>query len=225
MEPGVVGVCEQALALLEGAGLVVEPHLPAFDWSRLWRAFVVLRQFSLGGDFRAAYADTATRALMKPELQWELSESLALSVPDVQQAVLDRTAWYDRILEDFDAFDYLALPTAQLFPFPIEQPWPREIAGRALDTYHRWMEVVIPGTLSGCPVLSIPAGFSARGLPMGLQLIGRPQADVSLLQMARLYEQICPWIALVPPLATGPLRPATIRPAHPGADQSNVTPG
>jgi amidase len=78
------------------------------------------------------------------------------------------------------------------------------------------MEVVVPGTLSGCPVLSVPAGFGGgRGLPIGLQLIGRPRADVSLLQAARLYEQIAPWLALVPKVATGPFDPATIRPSHP----------
>jgi amidase len=61
------------------------------------------------------------------------------------------------------------------------------------------MEVVVPGTLSGCPVVSIPAGFGERGLPMGIQLIGRPRHDLSLLQLARLHEQIAPWADQVPP--------------------------
>ena len=99
---------------------------------------------------------------MKPELQWELTQALALTVADVQQAVAVRTAWYDTVLRLFDEFDYLALPSAQVFPFPIEQTWPTEIAGRMMDSYHRWMEVAVPGTLSGCPVISISRRLRRR---------------------------------------------------------------
>ena len=201
MEPGVLPLCERALALLADAGLVVEPQAPDFEWERVWRSFVVLRQFSLGADLGAAFADPSMRDKMKPELQWELTHAAALDVRDVQRAVLDRTSWYDVAVRLLTDFDYLALPSAQLFPFPIDQAWPTEIAGRTMDSYHRWMEVVTPGTLSGCPVISIPAGFDERGLPMGIQLIGRPRNDLSLLQLARLHEQVAPWSRLVPPEA------------------------
>ena len=190
MEPGVLAVCEDALSLLDDSGLAVDAISPTFDWQRLWRSFVVLRQFSLGAGFGAAFADPALRALMKPEFQWELSEALQLTVADVQQAAVDRTQWYDAVLGLFEDYDYLALPSAQVFPFPIEDTWPTEIAGRPMDSYHRWMEVSVPGTLSGCPVISIPAGFGgAHDLPMGLQMIGRPRDDRSLLQLARWWEQ------------------------------------
>ena len=62
-----------------------------------------------------------------------------------------------------------------------------------MDTYHRWMEVVVPGTLSGCPVINVPAGFSIHGLPMGLQIIGKRYADFATLQMAHAYEQATRW--------------------------------
>jgi amidase len=58
-----------------------------------------------------------------------------------------------------------------------------------MDTYHRWMEVVIYATFAGLPCISVPAGFGANGLPMGLQLIGKPQGDFALLQLAHAYEQ------------------------------------
>jgi amidase len=58
-----------------------------------------------------------------------------------------------------------------------------------MDTYHRWMEVVVPGTLSGCPVISLPPGFNEAGLPMGIQLIGRHRADLEVLRIAHEYEQ------------------------------------
>jgi amidase len=62
-----------------------------------------------------------------------------------------------------------------------------------MDTYHRWMEVVVPGTLSGCPVINVPAGFSKNGLPMGLQIIGKRYSDLSTLQVAYSYEQATRW--------------------------------
>jgi amidase len=83
----------------------------------------------------------------------------------------------------------LALPSAQVWPFAVQERWPRQINGKAMDTYHRWMEVVIYATFAGLPCISVPAGFGANGLPMGLQLIGKPQGDFALLQLAHAYEQ------------------------------------
>ena len=201
MEPGVLAVCEAALKIMnEVGGLTVDEVTPRFDWTRLWRCFVVLRQFGLGGDLAGAFADPAVRELMKPELQWEIAHALELGVADVQRAVVDRTSWFDTVLALFAEFDYLALPSAQVFPFPIGDTWPSSIAGRAMDSYHRWMEVAVPGTLSGCPVISLPAGVGGQhDLPMGLQMIGRPRDDLSLLQLARCWEQCAPWVALSPP--------------------------
>ena len=94
------------------------------------------------------------------------------------------------MLSLFDRFDVLALPTAQVWPFPVEWRWPKEIAGRAMDTYHRWMEVVAIATFAGLPCISVPVGFNAAGLPMGMQLIGRPRGEMKLLRLARAYEGV-----------------------------------
>jgi amidase len=117
----------------------------------------------------------------------------------MQHAMNVRTAWYDAVLGLFGQFDYLALPTAQVFPFPVQERWPETIAGRQMNSYHRWMEVVVPGTLSGCPVISLPAGFSAAGLPMGVQIIGKPRDDLAVLQIADLYERISSFLTMQPP--------------------------
>ncbi len=92
------------------------------------------------------------------------------------------------MLSLFDRFDFLALPSAQVWPFDANERWPAAIGNRKMDTYHRWMEVVLYATLAGLPCISVPAGFSANGLPMGLQLIGRPQADLEVLKLAQAYE-------------------------------------
>ena len=112
-----------------------------------------------------------------------------------------RTAWHRHLLGLFQRYDILALPTAQVFPFDVNQHWPREVAGRAMDTYHRWMEVVIGPTLAGLPAISVPVGFDARGLPMGMQLIGRPRADLDVLQLAHAYDRATGWAAKSPPPA------------------------
>jgi amidase len=73
-----------------------------------------------------------------------------------------------------------------------------------MDTYHRWMEVVLPWTLSGCPVISVPVGFNPSGLPMGLQIIGKPHGDLAVLQVAYAYEQATGWVSKrLPPMLTG----------------------
>ena len=105
------------------------------------------------------------------------------------------------MLKLFEQHDFLALPAAQVWPFDIGERWPRQIAGRTMDTYHRWMEVVIYATFAGLPCISVPTGLNAAGLPMGLQLIGRPHDDAGVLRLATAYEQaIGDWLAVQPPL-------------------------
>jgi amidase len=99
----------------------------------------------------------------------------------------------------FERYDYLVLPSAQVFPFDVETHWPAEIAGKKMDTYHRWMEVMIPVTFSGCPAIGVPVGFSARGLPMGMQIVGPMRSEQALLQIAHAYDQATQWVTKVQP--------------------------
>ena len=85
------------------------------------------------------------------------------------------------------------LPSAQVFPFPLELDWPKAIDGTAMDTYHRWMAVVIPGTMSGCPVIGVPAGFNGDGLPMGFQMICPMHGELDCLAFARAYDAAAGW--------------------------------
>ena len=98
-------------------------------------------------------------------------------------------AWLQALNALFQRYDFLVLPTAQVFPFDARQPWPKDVAGRTMDTYHRWMEVVIGPTLAGVPTISVPAGFGPTGLPMGLQIMGPSRQDMAVLQIARAWEQ------------------------------------
>ena len=193
METGILDLCQAALGLMEGAGAVIEPHVPSFDMEALWQAFVTLRHFTSGSALKVLYDNPDKRALMKPEAIFEVEGGLDLLAAPIFAASQVRTAWYRHLLELFGRFDFLALPTAQIFPFPVERHWPEEIAGRRMDSYHRWMELSALATMAGLPAVNVPVGFSADGRPMGMQLIGRPRGDQAVLNLAAGYEEVTPF--------------------------------
>jgi amidase len=199
LEPGVAELCEAALRRLQQAGCSVEPCTLDVPRETNWSAWLVLRQMLTGGKLRSVYAQPQLRALMKPEALWEVEQGLSLTAPQLYQASVQRTAVYQAFRRLYERFDVLAAPSAQVFPFPAQERWPCEIAGVAMDTYHRWMEIVTPFTLAGLPVASVPVGFGADGLPMGLQLAGPPRADLAVLSLAQAFEAIAPWSGARPP--------------------------
>jgi amidase len=134
---------------------------------KIWQTWLVYRHFLTGNSRLGLYTNPSTRAQLKSEAIWEIEGSLDLKASDLYAASTDRSAWYQALQRTFTQFDYIAVPTAQVFPFDVTQHWPKQIADRQMDTYHRWMEVVVAWTLSGCPVISVPVGFNADGLPMG----------------------------------------------------------
>ena len=108
---------------------------------------------------------------------------------DLFAANIERSALYRHLLTLFERFDVLVLPSAQVWPFDAELDWPKSIAGVAMDTYHRWMEVVVVASLAGLPALNVPVGFNSAGLPMGMQLIGPPLGDLGVLRLGQAYEE------------------------------------
>ncbi len=200
MEDGVLALCEEGLRTFVDMGCRVEEAILGFAPEKLWQSWLVLRHWAMAGALMPFYQDPEKRRLLKPEACWEVENGLKLSAMDVHDANMIRTDWYHSFRLLFQQYDYLVLPSAQVFPFPHELPWPKSIAGRNMDTYHRWMEVVVPASLSGCPVISVPAGFNANGMPMGMQIIGPPRADLEVLQLAHVYELATgDWISAVPP--------------------------
>ncbi|HSG64289.1 MAG TPA: amidase [Gammaproteobacteria bacterium] len=199
MEPGVLGLCAQALAVLERSGAIVETALPAFDMDRLWRSWLTLRHWSQTPR-QALLENPATRDLLKPEMVWEIEGSYGLTGAELSEAAIARAAWYEALNGLFERFDLLALPSAQVFPFPAQVHWPQAIAGRTMDTYHRWMEVVIGASLAGVPAVSLPVGFDDRGRPMGLQFLGPLGQDRVVLEFAMAYEAVTNFLGRRPSL-------------------------
>jgi amidase len=195
-EPGVLETCESALAAFRDVGMDVDEARLTEDAEAMWRTAVTLRHWSVGSDLESYYDDPAKRRAIKPEAVWEVEGYRRLTGQQLARASEGRTRIFEAFRKAFETHDFLALPTAQVFPFDIEQHWPKEIAGVEMDTYHRWMEVTLPATMAGLPVLAIPAGFGGTlGLPIGIQLIGPRNADLAVLQLGHAYEQASPWIS------------------------------
>ncbi len=194
-EPGVLPLCENAVRRFADAGWQVEPFVSDFDYEQFWRAFVTLRHATSGSGLKPLYDDPARRALLKPETVWEIEGALALKAPEIHAASVVRSDWYRTILRLFERFDLLVLPSAQVFPFDVATHWPETVGGKDMTSYHRWMEVTAYASMAGCPAANVPAGFSADGRPMGIQLIGPPRGDAAVLRAAALYESLLDWPA------------------------------
>ena len=188
MEEGILDVCQAALASFSRMGCHVEEATLGMAPEQIWQMWLVWRQALVGARVAPFLVNPANRALLKPEALWEYDQSLGLTGAQLMAASASRTRFYQSMLQSFEKFDMLAIPVAQVWPFEVSLRWPQSIAGHAMDTYHRWMEVVIYATLAGLPSISVPAGFGANGLPMGLALIGKPQGDLALLKLAHAYE-------------------------------------
>lgn len=193
-EPGVIATCEARLATWAAAGAEIVPIALPFSHDELWKAWITWRQFGVSGGLGILADMPRGRELLKPEILWEVDEGRCLSAADLNKAAVTRTRFFTALTSLIraghlgDGFDVLALPSAQTWPFPAEWHWPKEIAGRTMDTYHRWMEVTIHATFAGLPCACVPAGLGAEGLPMGIQLIGGPLADVATLRIAAACE-------------------------------------
>ena len=198
-EPGVLELGRAALETFAGIGCIVEEACPRFDYEALWRDWLVLRAWMTASSLRPLYAAPARRALLKPEAAWEVERGLALSADQVTAAQEGRTRWYRTLLAFMAERPFLVAPSAQVFPFAIDRRWPETVGGRAMDTYHRWMETVIPVTMSGLPSLSVPAGFGSEGLPTGIQIVAGNHGERACLELGAAYDAASGWTRRCPP--------------------------
>ncbi len=193
IEPGILDLCEGALQVFEDMGAVVEPLPPPYPAEKLWHAWITLRAMLNAGAKRGLYDNPALRVQTKVETIWEIEQGLHLTAQAVHAASVIRSRWYARAARLFQRFDFLVMPSAQVWPFPVEWRWPQKINGVAMDTYHRWMEVVVPVSLIGLPALNVPVGFGPQGLPMGMQIIGPTGADAGVLAAGQAYHLATDW--------------------------------
>jgi amidase len=186
VDPEVVAVTRAAAKRLSEVGVIVEEAHP--DLSEAHECFHVLRAFDFAISKAALLRDK--RDLLKPEVIWNIEQGLKLSVEDIERAEAQRVAMTARTLAFFETYDLLLCPTTIVSPFPIENRYVAECNGTTFDDYVQWLGMVYAITLVCCPALSLPCGFTATGLPIGLQVVAPPRGEANLLGGARLVEDV-----------------------------------
>jgi amidase len=198
-DPGVLEVGRAALATFAEIGCIVEEAVPRYDMEQLWQDWLVLRALTVAANLRPFYDEPGHRALLKPEAAWEVERGLALGADRIIAALEGRTRWYETLRRFMEAYDYVVMPSAQVFPFDKSLRWPETVGGHAMDTYHRWMQITIPATMSGLPALAVPAGFGEAGLPTGIQIVGPNHGELACLQLGAAYDAASNWVRRYPP--------------------------
>ncbi|MCF2527935.1 amidase [Yinghuangia sp. KLBMP8922] len=185
VERPVVAAVEDAAAVFGELGCTVERDCP--DFTSAEEVFRTLRAWQ----FEAGLGGVLDR---NPDaVKYDLAENIragrGLTAADLARAEQLHTALYHRVRLFFEQYDVLLLPVSQLVPFPVEWEWPHEVAGEAMHTYLDWMRSAYWVSAAGCPALSVPGGFTAGGLPVGVQIVGAPRADLTVLRAGYAFEQ------------------------------------
>ncbi len=194
VEPEIAAVCAEAVAGFSGLGAIVEEACP--DFAGAYDCFQTLRAVFFAG--RAAPLLEAHRDKLKADVIWNIEKGLALTADDIGRAERERTELYHRVAAFMAGYDLLACPVMQARPYPVEQTTVSEIAGRKMASYIDWIAITFSITLTGLPVVSLPCGFTADGLPVGLQLVGRHRGEAALLAAAAQFEELLGLTARVP---------------------------
>jgi amidase len=185
VEPIVNQVCDRSRHVFTDIGCLVEDGEP--DFADADEVFQTLRAWSFaqdrGEDFKRH------RDLMKDTVIWNTEQGLKLSGADVARAEVRRAALFQRVREFLERYEFLILPVSQVAPFPIDVEWVTEINGAKMATYIDWMATCYAISLLGLPAVSVPCGFTPDGLPIGLQIVGRPRRDLDVLKLAYAFEQ------------------------------------
>jgi len=194
VDPAVADICEKAAKRFEQLGCIVEEAHPDFsdvqDIFQTWRAM----SFYVG---KKSLLDT-NKDLLKPEVVWNIEQAAAITVDDFARVELARARYLDRAVTFFEEYDLLLSPATIVPPYPVEQRFVAELGEHKFSNYVEWLSIAYAITITGHPALSVPAGFTKDGLPVGLQIVGGPRGEANLLSAANLYEEISDLKNLVP---------------------------
>jgi amidase len=183
--PGAATWAASRRTIFEELGCLVEEGEPDFrdadEIFKLWRAW----------SFATSYADLVRRHRdqVKETVIWNVEEGLKITGPQLGQAEVKRTQLYHRVREFLERYEFLILPVSQVPPFDVTTEYITEIDGVPIETYIDWMQSCYFITVTGLPAISVPCGFTPEGLPVGVQIVGRHQNELGVLQLAYAFEQ------------------------------------
>ena len=183
----VVDIVNSSGEIFKGLGAEVSYQDPPLDDAM--EAFQIQRAVGLRGLGKMLDQSIDNwREYAKETVIWNIEKGKSLSIDEMIRAEAIRTNIYAEISMFFEDYDVLLLPSAQVPPFDLSKEWVDEIEGTKLDTYIDWMAVCCMITVTGLPAISVPGGFTEEGLPVGIQLVGKPRGDIELLKIAHLFE-------------------------------------
>jgi amidase len=197
VDPRVTAVMDEKRGVFESLGCRVEEGEPDFrdadEIFKVWRAWY----------FELKYAELlkSHRHLMKETVIWNTEEGLKLTGPQIGRAELRRTELYHRVRKFMETYEFLILPVSQVPPFDVKQRYVTEINGTKMQSYIEWMKSCYYISVVGLPAVSVPCGFTPEGLPVGIQIVGRHQDDLGVLQIAYAFEQATGFWKQRPPVA------------------------
>ena len=198
VEKDILEICEAKLKDLEKINLKVETLKPKINTNILWKSWTSLRSKSIYEDTLAMnISDIST---MTYQAIWEYNKGKEITSEELQLALDQKQKCLNQINLIFEKFDFLVLPSAQIFPFDKNLQFPKNINGKTLDTYHRWLEVFILSSLLELPSITIPVGFNKDDMPMGMQIVGKNKDDLKLFSFASKYEDIFNFSKIKPKL-------------------------
>lgn len=194
VDPQVARITRAAAQRLAAEGVIVEEAHP--DLREAHECFHVLRAHAFAISHGELFA--AHRAQYNPDLSWNIEAGLALSADAIMRAQSQRAALARRLDAFLRDYDLLLAPATVLPPFPVELRWPRECAGQRFEHYFKWLAIAYAITLCGAPALSVPCGFTAEGLPVGLQVIAPANGDAQAIAGAAFIERVLGLGAITP---------------------------
>ncbi len=185
LDPRVTAAIDAQRYTFEALGCVVEDGEP--DLADADEIFKILRAWS----FESSLGELlrTQRDQLKDTIIWNIEAGARLSGPDIARAERQRTALYQRMREFMATHEFLICPVSQVPPFDVTLPYIREINGVPMETYIDWMRSCYYISVTGHPAISVPCGFTPEGLPVGVQIVGRHQDELGVLQLAYAFEQ------------------------------------
>ena len=196
-DPRVLAVVNGHRATFAALGCIVEEAEPDFSLADI--SFRRLRAWGSANSYGARLREHPDG--FKDTLKGEIEEGLRLTGTELAAAEVARGQLWRHFQAFLEKYEYFVLPTVQLPPFDVTTPYPAEIAGVQFPSYIDWMKSCWYISATGNPAASVPGGFTAEGLPVGVQIVGRNQADFSVLQMAHAFEEAAGSSKKRPPVA------------------------
>jgi amidase len=184
LDPRVTAVLESQKNVFQDLGCILEPAEP--DFSGATEAFETQRAVNYLARF--GHLLEKHRDKLKDDVIWNIEQGKRLTPEKIARALSLRTELFHRMRKFLEEYEFLLCPVNQLPPFPVEEEWPREVAGEKMGNYLDWMKSCYYVTITSHPAISVPAGFTPEGLPVGLQIVGRYRDDFSVLQLAHAFE-------------------------------------